>query len=531
MSGSAALAVPGLWGSADRTRGAVFLVGGYDGTANFGDVLQLEQAAKLVARLGESVVAIPVIDGQNAANSRAIEFNPLPGCDPHRPLVVGWPDGPDDLAPAVLPASVAWVATYLFGGGYFNDVWAGSRLAAVRAVDELAQRSGLPRPALVSSGIQVDAAWLRSLGGADLELVNRLATLGVRDPLPADAAPAGLSPAIMETADDTIAAFAALPARTASARAEGPPKLNLQAADNPWMFADPDAPVDYLVRFVDELAKAGEGRTTHVLPLVAFEDSRTTERGAYEAFISRPLDGRRQLLMERRLALGAVGLDRQAEALRDAALTVCCSYHTALFSLMAGVPAALLVETPHYEEKGAALKRSFGLPAELVLDVGGDPRAAARGVAALLESDRRGELDATLAGARERLITLRARAETEVLAQLACAYAGALGAYADEMAWTADADEDARGPDRLTALREDLAAALAARAEAEADTQRAETARRLAVDELRRERAEVERLRGELDGLLGSRSWRITAPLRGRRSSAPGPLRGPGEGA
>jgi len=528
MSGAPpAMAVRDLWASADSPRGAVFLVGGYDGTANFGDVLQLEQAARLVARLGDDVVAIAVIDGQNVANSRAIEFNPLPGCDPHRPLVVGRPEGPEDLAPAVLPPSVAWVATYLFGGGYLNDAWAGSRLAAVRAVDELARRSGLPRPALVSSGIQVDAGWLRSLDGADLELINRLATLGVRDSVPPDAPPAGLSATIVETADDTIGAFASLSAGPAGAALGDSSKLNLQLASHPWMFTDRDAPVDYLARFVDELAGFAGDRTTCVRPLVAFEDSRTSERDAYDAFVSQGFEGRRQLLMERRLALGAVGLHHQAEALREAALTVCCSYHTALFSLMAGVPAAILVEGAHYEDKGAALTRAFGLPAELVLDLEGDPREAARAVAALVDGPRRAGLDAALAGARERLIALRSRAETEVLGQLARAYAAALGTHAD----AAEDNGGSGGPHRLADLRDDLAAALAARAEAEAEALRAGNAQRLLAAELERERAEVERLRVELDGVLRSRSWRITAPLRGRGSAASGPAQRPDEGA
>ena len=113
--------------SVGAVKGIVFLVGGYDGIGNYGDQVQLEQAANLVAKLGPQVAAVPVIDADNRLNAQGLAFNPMATCRPERTLfVTPAPQGAnpvsptDELVPAELPADVCWVATYLYGGGYLN---------------------------------------------------------------------------------------------------------------------------------------------------------------------------------------------------------------------------------------------------------------------------------------------------------------------------------------------------------------------------------------------------------------------------
>ncbi|MCW5891164.1 MAG: hypothetical protein KIT14_11520 [bacterium] len=75
-----------------------------------------------------------------------------------------------------------------------------------------------------------------------------------------------------------------------------------------------------------------------------------------------------------RWALAAVDDDAVAAAATIKACTavVTCSFHTALFALEGGVPAALVAGTEYYVRKAQALYDAFGLPAPIAVAPGAD---------------------------------------------------------------------------------------------------------------------------------------------------------------
>jgi hypothetical protein len=66
-------------------------------------------------------------------------------------------------------------------------------------------------------------------------------------------------------------------------------------------------------------------------------------------------------------------------------LTISCSYHVALTSLLHGVPVVYLFETDYYRQKAASLQAGFGLSPELTVDAS-DPETDA-GVVARIAVD------------------------------------------------------------------------------------------------------------------------------------------------
>ncbi len=517
-------AAPPFASSLGGARGIVFMIGGYDGIGNFGDRMQLEQAARLVLRLGGRIAAVPVIDPDNRDNSRALEFNPLVGWDPHRALFAcergraPGPPGSAQLRPAELPAGVIWAATYLYGGGYMGRRWGARKLAMVAAVDELCARSGLEASTLVSTGIQIEPGWLEALDPDQARLLGRLTSIGARDPVSAGSTlPAGSGRrqiAAVETADDSIGALAPL-IGTLGDPDHDSRRVNLHVSGHDWTAEDAAAPAEYLSGVVDSIA-ASRSETLELQPLLAFEDSRTSERPALERFIAAANDLSRPLTVAEPIELSPVGIDQQAAQMRRAGLTLSCSYHVALASLMVGVPAALVAGTDHYRHKAEGLRRAFGLPEALILDPATEPGPAAEAIIALLDDQRaRESLSSAIADGQQRALRLRAEAERELLGELARSFADALAARIDLLG--ADPGLAERPATelvaRLAAIREDFAAALAD----------AELAREAAATAAERESgAEAERSRAQeaLSELERSRSWRLTEPLRAGRARA-----------
>lgn len=87
--------------------------------------------------------------------------------------------------------------------------------------------------------------------------------------------------------------------------------------------------------------------------------------------------------------LRPAGLAAAAPGLCEASLTLSCSYHVALTSLMLEVPAVLIGDNPYYEQKAAGLSEAFGLPPELTPSTA-DPLASAREVAVAVLDEKRG---------------------------------------------------------------------------------------------------------------------------------------------
>lgn len=496
-------AAPTLFASAETARAvagaraAVVLVGSYDGSGNYGDIAQLAAALDLVERLGPDVIALPVLEREYLASHR--ELAQEGGVDPRFALFfdpVGAAE--DDLLPVAAPVELAFAGAYLYGGGYLNRSWGARKLAMLGAAEALLEAGGAAGIARVSSGLQVEADWIAELGERDAGPLRSFALHGARDPASATAL-AALDPAtpVLAAGDDAVGILAALPPASAADPAAGPLRLNLHFAEHDWVVERPSAALAFHAGFLAELRRLA-GRPLVAQPLIAYLDRRVDERPALERLRAACAAAGVELLEP--LLLRPGGLEALAPRIGEASLTLSCSYHVALTSLMLGVPAVLLGDNPYYEQKAAGLAAEFGLPPAFAPAAGSDPAGAALEVAALvLDGERAAALRRQVAAGADRLRRRRADGATRVLAELAAA---SLTAFASRVG---DLGERLRERSAEPARQEARLAAL--QAELEELRQRAGASPLEA--ELRAQRAEA-----ELATVLGSRSWRLTAALR-----------------
>ncbi len=400
---------------------AAILIGSYDGSGNFGDIAQLEGALAALAPLRRRLLTLPVIELGAAERHRDPSITPR-GVD--RVLVFD-PSGTGapGLVPVAAPSHLALGVVFLYGGGYLNPAWGERKLAMLAAAEQLlaGARGG---PCRLASGLQVDAEWLATLPVHQRESLRRFELLGGRDPSSTAAlAELGGSSVVVDTGDDAVGTLTRLRPGNDPA-AEGPLLLNLHFSDHAWVTDDPDRMLGFTAALPAALA-AHQGRPVQVRPLLAYADSVTDERRGLERFGER-CAVRGVELLEPRL-LRAAELAALAPELRRASLTLSCSYHAALTSLLLGVPAVLLADLPYYEQKSAGLRAGFELPDELGACSREDPDAvASRLAAAALDPPAAERLQAALAAGRERAYARRAAAEAALLGQLATAGLGRL---------------------------------------------------------------------------------------------------------
>jgi hypothetical protein len=479
----------------ERARAVVLLVGSYDGSGNYGDIAQFAAAQALVERLAPGILALPLLEREYLAAHREL----VQGSGVHAPHALFFdPDGGGgDLVPVAAPIELGFGACYLYGGGYLNRLWGARKLAMLGAAEALLAAGGAAAPCRVASGLQVEADWVAA--GAAPELA-RFELLGARDGA-SQATLAGLNPtAAGGTGDDAIGLLGRLPLAAGAAAHDPRLGLNLHFAEHDWVSGQPASLLSLYAGFLAELSRLAN-RPLRVQPLIAYLDGRVDERAGLERLRAAcvPLG----IEIAEPLLLRPAGLAEAAPRLRAARLTLSCSYHVALTSLMLGVPAVLIGDNPYYEQKAAGLRADFGLPAGFAPSAGADPVQAAREVAAPLLNPAQGEeLQRGLRAGAERLRHRRAAAEAELLARLGGAAAQALAGRVDEKTERLRllAAEPAELRARLAALqteREEQPRAGATALEAELRAQEAEAA---------------------LAAVLQSRSWRLLAPLRRLRA-------------
>lgn len=180
----------------------------------------------------------------------------------------------------------------------------------------------------------------------------------------------------------------------------------MQFAAWPWVTDDEERATAYVGALLSELdGGAGVGAQ----PVVAYDDRTRTElpmvarleAAAATATFAAPLVPRPATLAG----------DLATLAVAD--LTITCSYHVALASLLLGVPAALLADTEYYRQKSAGLRADFGLSPAWTLDSRTDAARAAAALVAELQPARE-----ALARARAPMLLRRARAERDLVAAL-----------------------------------------------------------------------------------------------------------------
>jgi hypothetical protein len=459
-----------------------FLVGGYDGSGNYGDVLMLDAALELLAPLEPGLLVLPVLERRFAAHHPGIAEQML---RPPRHQVYFDPEGvgEDDLVPIAAGPKLASAISYFYGGGYLNGLWGDRKLAMMRAAEALLAAAEPGEVRRVGSGLQVEAAWIAGLSSEDVAFLRAFELLGTRDPRSGELLADFGSAIVPESGDDAIGPLSRLrPAEPPDGR---PLRVNLHFTDHDWVTTEAEALLGF---YGDLLAKLGRevDRPIVAQPLIAYLDPRVDESPA-AARLSTALR-ERGIEVQEPVVLRPAVLGAAAGAMGAASFTLACSYHVALTSLMLGLPTLTVAHNPFYEQKSAGLLDAFSQPGEFAILPDTDPRACAQLLASTALAPEAGtSLRVQLALDGRRMRRLRAVAEADLFARIAGTVAG-IGE--DAPLWVGD---DANVDRRVRAAegRARSAADLAVRADLHASN-----------------------LEARMSELLGSTSWRLTEPLR-----------------
>ncbi len=485
----------------ERTRAAVVLVGSYDGSGNYGDLAQLDAALDLVGRLGPRVVALPILERQHLAGHRRL--NEAAGTGEPAALFFdpgGENEYEDDLLPVAAPDDLAFGASYLYGGGYLNSLWGARKLAMLDAAESLLAAGGAAPSCHLSTGLQVEPGWVEGLPVSALE---RLELRGARDSASREALSSEGRNSAMNTGDDAVGVLSRLPSPTGPAD-DGSFHLNLHFAEHGWVTERPGEALDFFAGFIAELGRL-VGRPLAVQPLIAYLDERQDERQGVERLAS--ACAARGIAVAEPLLLRPAGLAEMAPQLGAASLTLSCSYHVALTSLMLEVPAVLIGDNAYYEQKAVGLREDFALPDAFSGPVSADPAMRAGEIASILLDAQRGPaLRGALAAAAERQRRRRATTEAELLGRLGGAAVAALDGRAGRLSARVGqlAAEPAELHTRLAALQ----------TETERLQHLAEESPLGAELRVRDAEARASAAEDALTGVVRSYSWRLLAPLR-----------------
>ncbi len=534
MADARLLATPDALRALEGAHAVVFLVGGYDGSGDYGDIAQYEAAATLVSALGPRVVGVAVVEDA-CDDDHAARYDPR-GAGPRGTVLARFASGAAaagrDRAPFALPPAVRAAAVYLYGGGCLDAASGDRKLAMVAAVLDVLRRSGIPLCRAVASGQQVEREWLETLDPEQAALLGSLEPFGVRDAASAHAA-ARLSRAPLVTGDDAVGGLLDRIAAPRPTDRDGPLRANVHVSEWQPATADGDTLLDFSAAVLGALARP-DGLA--IQPVVARDDRQGPEHAAIERFEAAcRAQGVEAAAFAEPLLLRAGAVDG---GLARADITLSCSYHVALTSLLLGVPAALVPENGTYAQEAAGLLEDFGLPAAFAPGPGQDPEHAAR-----LLRDGLVPARASIAHGAERVAARRLRAERHILGELTGALVTALaeartGAPASQIEPDAALELARLRADHQALVREEREARerIAERdgqlsAERAAVAQERERAARLLAGAQEREAAleqalgraqaaqrEQEERREEaerrLAALLGSRSWRLTGIAR-----------------
>lgn len=393
-------AVASLWASpVDLTRmrqarSAVLLVGGYDGSGNYGDVLQAATAIETVAGLPGAPLPVAVVEHETLAHHRALlaRFPSQLG----QAAFVHFKNDDDAVAPdlveldtGVLPSRAV---LYVYGGGFLNERWAPRKVEHAAAGAALRRRGSLP---VVASGLQVDEPAVAP-GGVAHELLARASFVGARDiqsqEYLQEHLPASAAGGVELSGDDAVPFLR-------SGGAERDSVVNLHLNDGIWVSDDPDAMTERIVALLAWLPEAAQRRLT-LQPVIAYEDPRVSERRAHAALRERFGDklGNAGYVFADPLDVLDEAIGCELAGFQRAWLTVACSYHVTLTSLLSGMPTVLLADNEYYEQKALGLRHLFGLGGGCAGLIGarGAPADAASVASVLVDDDARAGLEAHL---------------------------------------------------------------------------------------------------------------------------------------
>jgi hypothetical protein len=412
-------AMPSLWATpADHKRlldaeSVLFLVGGYDGSGNYGDILQAATAIETVGGLPGSPLAVPIIERETHGHHSELmrrygkEFGAAAFAFFH-----DREEEPDDGLVEIAPTSHMPAAlVYIYGGGFMNSRWGARKAAHAEAAEGLLGGRSLP---VVASGLQVDEAAI-SPGGPGHGLLSRASWIGVRDvdslryirrriPGVADR---------VELAGDDATPFLGHPPAKAGA------VVNLHVNDGTWISDEPESLPGKIARLVRDLGTASED-PLQLQPIIAYEDPRVSEQRIVTDLLEQQGGALEEAGLELTEPLDVLedAIDNDLARFKRARLTVSCSYHVTLTSLLAGIPTVLLAQNGYYEQKAAGLRDLFQLSSERV-GVPGAPEDALAAIEVLADGPPRATLVAHLQAQAKRVTARFDRGRTSLSAALA----------------------------------------------------------------------------------------------------------------
>jgi hypothetical protein len=481
-----------------EAKAVALMIGGYDGSGNYGDLVQLDAAAELLEPLAPGLLALPVVERQYAGSHRMLVEQML-----HPPEQVLFFDArgqhEDDLVPVEPPYRIEFGACYLYGGGYLNGLWGGRKLAMLRAAESLLAAGDVERVCRISSGLQADPDWVEALGGDDGTTLRGLELHAGRDPRSSQVLDGLGGAPVLLTGDDAVGVLGRLLVPGPLPAVDGELRVAVHYTDHDWVTDDASRLLAFYLEMLNELGRTA-GAAVRIQPLVAYLDHRVDERPAAELLASACAE--RGIEVAEPIVLRPAGLATAAGEIRRASLTITCSYHVALTSLMLGVPAVSMADTPYYEQKATGLLDGFDLPPDFTARSSEDAAEKARTIAPMvLDPGTAADLHHRLARDARLLHRRRQSIEAELLHRLAAARGG-----------LADDAGDPAGVDPLTtAVQRDAdRRILLAERRARAAEQRA----RAAEQRARAVELEGAALRAQVSALVGSRSWALTAPVR-----------------
>ena len=395
---SLTVAADELWRVTEH-RPAILLIGSYDGSGNYGDICLFEAALSLLSTLSPDLLLLPVIERQYVGSH--IDLRARVGLDFGAACFVYYAEqatdldtpSPIELAPVPREPGFRSSAVYFYGGGYLNEMWGRRKLAMATAVEEwiTSGTSGQSQPLVVFTGQQVSGGF-----GVDSEAerwVGRASLFGVRDLRSSENVTSRFPQlasrsALVVAEDDAVGVLGGNPTSsdTTDARPDaGNDGFRVDLHLTGESYAITDGP--RLGGLATDLLTAIQRETgTHVSVrlVVAYQDRRISEGPFMEDFAAEFLKsaseaGRFSFTVEdattRRIE------DPRWERWRPD-LTISCSYHVAMTSLLHEVPVVYLVETDYYRQKAMSLQAGFGLSPELTIDVT-DPETDAGLVASI----------------------------------------------------------------------------------------------------------------------------------------------------
>lgn len=336
----------------------MLLVGSYDGSGNFGDVLQMASAIETVAGAARSPLPIAVVERETYAHHTHL-LNEYPRLL-SRAAFVHYHEGgeadEDGLIELETASAPGRAALLLYGGGYVNGWWGARKVAHATAGERLIGDVRLP---VVASGLQVEESTVAP-GGAAHELLSRVRWLGARDVISLKHVQTHLDVPAELTGDDAVPYLRFPPVAVE-------PIVNLHVNAGEWVSDDAGAMAERMARLLRGL---GEGSQTplQLQPVIAYEDPRVSERAVVERLLKEYREAFRESGLNPIPALDLLADASHGELarFRRASLTVACSYHVTLASLLAGTPAVLLADNAYYDQKAAGLRDLFGLDERLV---------------------------------------------------------------------------------------------------------------------------------------------------------------------